>query len=213
MKTKSTLFQGIAQIIEDLKPQEISEERKAFLKPLTDFIQAKVFKGEEIRLIFICTHNSRRSLLAQIWAQALAHHFGILNVFCYSAGTKATTLFHAVKRTLLESHFQFENLAGGPNPVHAILYSPNEDPVFGFSKTLKHDYNPKEGFASIMNCSEADGNCLIVAGAEARFPIPYEDPKAFDGTEQQAEKYRERSLQIATELCYVFAQIKPKNEA
>jgi arsenate reductase len=48
----------------------------------------------------------------------------------------------------------------------------------------------------------------FIAGAEKRIPITYEDPKAFDNTPQQAEKYQERSLQIATEMLYVFSQIK-----
>jgi arsenate reductase len=46
----------------------------------------------------------------------------------------------------------------------------------------------------------------FIAGAEKRIPITYEDP--FDNTPQQAEKYQERSLQIATEMLYVFSQIK-----
>ncbi len=45
---------------------------------------------------------------------------------------------------------------------------------------------------------------LFIAGAEKRIPITFEDPKAFDNTPQQAEKYEERSLQIATEMFYVF---------
>lgn len=59
-----------------------------------------------------------------------------------------------------------------------------------------------------MTCSEADGGCPFIAGAERRIALTYEDPKAFDNTPQQAEKYWERSVQIATELYYVFAQIK-----
>jgi arsenate reductase len=48
----------------------------------------------------------------------------------------------------------------------------------------------------------------MVFGAEARFPIKYDDPKAFDGTEVMNEKYTERSLQIASEMQYVFSKIK-----
>ena len=61
-----------------------------------------------------------------------------------------------------------------------------------------------------MTCSHADGNCPFIAGAEKRIPITYEDPKLFDNTEQQAAKYEERSLQIATEMLYIFSQIKNK---
>ncbi|MGB5403206.1 MAG: protein-tyrosine-phosphatase, partial [Robiginitalea sp.] len=44
-------------------------------------------------------------------------------------------------------------------------------------------------------------------GADLRVPMTFEDPKVFDNTPQQMEKYRERSLQIATELHYVFSNI------
>jgi len=38
-------------------------------------------------------------------------------------------------------------------------------------------------------------------------PIRYEDPKAFDGTELMNEKYAERSLEIASEIFYVFSNV------
>ena len=59
-----------------------------------------------------------------------------------------------------------------------------------------------------MTCSNADVGCPFIQGAEKRIPITFEDPKAFDNTPLQKEKYHERSIQIATELCYVFSQIK-----
>ena len=59
-----------------------------------------------------------------------------------------------------------------------------------------------------MTCNNADEGCPMVFGVEARFPIKYDDPKAFDGTELMNEKYAERSLQIASEMYFVFSQIK-----
>ena len=58
-----------------------------------------------------------------------------------------------------------------------------------------------------MTCNNADEGCPMVFGAEARFPIKYDDPKEFDNSSQQTEKYAERSLQIASEMFYVFSQI------
>ncbi|PKQ61831.1 protein-tyrosine-phosphatase [Labilibaculum filiforme] len=202
------LFTEIDQTIKGLNPESISAERKAVLQALSDFIQSKVTNGEEIRLNFICTHNSRRSHLTQIWAQAMAHHFGIKNVFCYSGGTEGTALFPMVAKTLQESGFQIETIAESNNPIYSIKYADNEHPIIGFSKSLNDNFNPKSGFAAIMTCSQADGACPFIAGAEKRIPITFEDPKAFDNTPQQAEKYKERSLQIASELLFVFSQIK-----
>jgi arsenate reductase len=202
-----TLFLEIENLIKRLEPEIISDERKAILEPLTDFIQSKVSSQQEIRINFICTHNSRRSHLSQVWAQTMAHYFNIKNVFCYSGGTEATALFPMAKETLKNTGFQIKTLSEGENPVYSIKYAENEHPIIGFSKKLEDDFNPKSEFAAIMTCSQADGACPFISGAEKRIPITFEDPKAFDATPQQAEKYTERSLQIATELYYVFSQI------
>ncbi|WP_179019334.1 arsenate-mycothiol transferase ArsC [Winogradskyella forsetii] len=205
--TQSTVFSEIEFIIKALNPETISEDRKEVLKPLTEFIQSKVAIDAEIRLNFICTHNSRRSHLSQVWAQTLAHYFHIKNVFCYSGGTEETALFPMAAETLQHSGFEIKTLSEGKNPVYSIKYAENEHPVIGFSKKLNDDFNPKSGFAAIMTCDSANEACPFVLGAEKRIPITFEDPKAFDNTPQQSEKYRERSLQIATELFYVFSQI------
>lgn len=55
-----------------------------------------------------------------------------------------------------------------------------------------------------MTCNNADEGCPIVFGAEARFPVKYDDPKASDNTPEQTQVYVERSLQIAAEMFYVF---------
>lgn len=201
------LFQNIEQIISQLKVESISKERKAVLQPLIDFVQSKVNDNKDIRINFICTHNSRRSHLSQVWAQTLAFHFNIKNVYCYSGGTEATALFPMVIDTLRNSGFNIETISEGRNPIYSIKYADNEHPIMGFSKKFNDDFNPNSEFAAVMTCSQADHGCPFVAGAEKRIPITFEDPKAFDGTPQQAEKYQERSLQIATELFYVFSNI------
>ena len=206
--TKTNVFPVIENVITTLNFESISEERKIILQPLVEYIQSKVNSQQEIRLNLICTHNSRRSHLSQVWAQAAAAHYNIKNVFCYSGGTEATAMFPMVAKTLAKQGFQIKTIAEGNNPIYAIKYSQNDHPVVGFSKTFDDAFNPQSDFAAIMTCSSADQGCPFIAGAEKRFPITFEDPKAFDNTPQQAQKYEERSLQIATELFYVFSQIK-----
>jgi len=202
------MFENLSKTIQSIAEISVSEERKVVLKPLADYIQNKVNANEEIRLNFICTHNSRRSHLSQIWAQTMAFHFGIKNIFCYSGGTEATALFPKVAETLTHQGFQIEKVSQEQNPVYAVKFDDNQHPIIGFSKTYFNDFNPKSNFAAIMTCSNADEGCPMVFGAEARFSIKYDDPKAFDGTEVMNEKYAERSLQIASELYFVFSQIK-----
>lgn len=208
MTTGSDLFSPIEKYIEALNPKGISDVRKALLNPLADFIKLKVSAGKPVLLNFICTHNSRRSHLSQVWAQTMAAYFDIENVFCYSGGTEATALFPLVSETLKNTGFKIEILSEGTNPVYSIKYSANAHPVIGFSKKLDAPFNPSSGFCAVMTCSQADGGCPFIAGAEARIPVTFEDPKAFDNTSQQLEKYSERSLQIATEMFYVFSLIK-----
>jgi arsenate reductase len=206
--SKTQIFPAIEKEILSLHPETITPERRLVLQPLIDFIQEKVSNATEVRLNFICTHNSRRSHLSQVWAQAAAAYFNIDSVFCYSGGTEATALFPMAAATLQRSGFTITKLSEGNNPVYAIKYTDNEHPIIGFSKTYDNSFNPQAQFAAILTCSQADGGCPFIAGAEKRIPITFEDPKAFDNSPEQAEKYHERSLQIATELFYVFSQIK-----
>ena len=208
MPVKTKIFDQIDQAISILSTDNISEERKEILQPLADYIQSKTDAQEPIRINFICTHNSRRSHLSQVWAQTMAFYFNIKNVQCYSGGTESTALFPMVAETLKNTGFQIETISEGKNPIYSIKYAENEPAVIGFSKKLDDAFNPKSEFAAVMTCSQADGGCPFIAGAEKRIPITFEDPKAFDNTPQQAEKYQERSFQIATELMYIFAQIK-----
>jgi arsenate reductase len=201
------MFTNLSKTIEFISQISISEERKEVLQPLIDYVQNKVNSKEEIRLNFICTHNSRRSHLGQIWAQTMAFQFGIRNVFCYSGGTEATAIFQKVEETLANQGFEIKQLSESQNPVYAIKFTENEPPIIGFSKTYFDAFNPKSNFGAIMTCNNADEGCPMVFGAETRFPIKYDDPKEFDGTDLMNEKYLERSLEIASEMYYVFSKI------
>jgi len=207
-QTKNNLYADIKSTVDTLDFTSISPERSVILQPLIDFIQSKVTAEQDIRLNFICTHNSRRSHLSQIWAQTAAAYYNIKNVFSYSGGTEATALFPMVAQTLTNTGFQIKTLSEGNNPVYSVKYNENDHPLICFSKTYDDAFNPQSEFAAILTCSSADSGCPFISGTEKRIPITFEDPKAFDNTPQQAEKYQERSIQIATEIFYVFSQIK-----
>lgn len=205
---RTKLFSELGNTVSNFTFDAITADRKRLLQPLIDYVQKKHSSQKEIRLNLICTHNSRRSHLSQVWAQTAAIYYGIMDVFCYSGGTETTALFPIVAETLRQSGFKIKVIAEGINPIYAIKYSDNEHPVIGFSKTYDNEFNPSSEFAAILTCSQADGSCPFISGAEIRIPITFDDPKEFDNTVQQAEKYQERSLQIATEMFYIFSQIK-----
>jgi arsenate reductase len=198
----------ILEKIADFSAQAIPAERLAILKPVADYIQQKKDTGALIRLNFICTHNSRRSHLSQIWAQTMAYHFGVQNVFCYSGGTEATAMYPKVAETLQNQGFQIQQLAATENPVYAVKFAQNEAAIICFSKTYQNEFNPASQYGAILTCNNADEGCPVVFGAEARFPVKYNDPKAFDNTDLQTAKYAERSLEIAQEMWWVFGQIQ-----
>ena len=201
------MYSVLKKSIEQLQLQNISEERKTVLQPLIDFVQQKVNDKQEININFICTHNSRRSHLSQVWAQVASAHFNIPNVHCYSGGTEETALFPKVAETLTNQGFSIFKIADSNNPVYAIKYNDNALPVIGFSKKYDSPFNPISSFVAIMTCSQADGGCPFIAGAEKRIPITFEDPKISDNIPEQSQVYAERSLQIATEMFYVFSKI------
>ncbi len=199
--------QILTTIFSKFENTQISLERKDVLQPLITYIREKQSTNEIIRLNFICTHNSRRSHLAQIWAQTAAHYFGIENINCYSGGTEATALFPVVAKTLTNQGFDVYQLSESTNPVYGIKFDQNEQAIICFSKSYDHPFNPKYQYAAIITCNAADEACPLVIGAEARIPVKYEDPKLFDGKPEMDTKYTERSLQIGQEMWYVFSQI------
>ncbi|WP_346985025.1 protein-tyrosine-phosphatase [Chryseobacterium sp. POE27] len=202
------MYPKLSETIELLRNQEIGEERKAILAPLIDFIQKRLEEQKEVILNFICTHNSRRSHLSQVWAQVASFHYDVPNVTCYSGGTEETAMFPKVAETLQEQGLFISKISDTENPVYAIKYNEDKHPIIGFSKRYDSSFNPTRGFAAIMTCSQADGGCPFIARADKRIPITFEDPKISDGTSEQTKVYKERSLQIGAEMFYVFSQIK-----
>lgn len=185
----------------------ISNERKVLLNQFAEFISNKLKEEKEINLTFICTHNSRRSHISQIWAQAAAEYYGIPNIKCYSGGTEATAFNPRAVKALTKAGFQVEKKNDTDNPVYLVYYSDDKEPVECFSKVYSDEFNPQKDFAAIMTCSDADENCPVVFGAEARYPIRYDDPKEFDGTALEEAKYDERVEQIGREMLFLFSKV------
>ena len=188
--------------IEKMRARPVADERKKALQPLIGYLKNKVDQGQGIKLNFICTHNSRRSQFAQIWAQTAADFFGI-PATCSSGGVEVTAFNERAVAAILRSGFKVVD-PGGPNPVYSVFHSGDGAPIQAFSKLFDDPVNRKGPFAAIMTCSDADEHCPYIPGAEIRIPLHYEDPKAFDGTPEETAGYDERSIQIGAEMFYVF---------
>ena len=186
----------------------IPAERKAALKPLADYLREKQSANMPVKLTFICTHNSRRSHLGQVWAQIAALHYGIAPVECFSGGTETTACNPRTVAALERAGMEVQTITESDNPIYLFRYADGVNPLVAFSKIYHQAPNPGKGFAAIMTCSQAEENCPLVLGAEKRFPIMYEDPKASDGAPDETEVYDARCRQIAAEMLYVFYLVK-----
>lgn len=178
--------------------------RKNLLEEVASFVSAARSNGGTAELVFICTHNSRRSQMGQLWAAAAAAYFGIDQVRTYSGGTEVTTFNSRAVTALERAGFAVLN-PGGENPRYRFSFGEAGGDTVCFSKAYDDPFNPKEGFVAIMTCSDADEACPVVPGAALRVTIRYDDPKIADGTPSETAAYDERCRQIATEMLYLFS--------
>jgi arsenate reductase (thioredoxin) len=186
----------------------ISAQRKELLEKISAYIISKQKTNETIQLVYICTHNSRRSHFGQIWAKVASCYYQINKVQTFSGGTEATAFNINAINALKRIGFQIKPIHIDKNPTYHVSYSDTEAPIECFSKVYDHPKNPQTNFAAIMTCGDAEENCPFIPGVELRIGTTYNDPKQFDNTPLQDKKYDERCQQIALETMYVFSKIK-----
>lgn len=187
---------------------EISDDRKLLLEKVSSYISKKNAEKKEIQLVYVCTHNSRRSHFGQIWANVAADYYSVEHVTTFSGGTEATAFHPNAIGALQRVGFDIAVVEDGKNPVYRVGHSSDYKPSICFSKTYEDEANPSDSYAAIMTCSDAEENCPFIPGVELRIGTTYDDPKAFDNTPLQDSKYDERCRQIALETLYVFSRVK-----
>jgi arsenate reductase len=185
----------------------IPEKRKEILTKITQYIQTRKDSNQPISLVYICTHNARRSFFGQIWAQTASSYYQIPNVTCSSGGMEVTECHPNSIATLKNQGFDIQQKTENKNPIYSV--SIDRDTVIDcFSKLYDDSSNPKNDFAAIMVCSDAETNCPFIPEAALRISTTYDDPKEFDGTPMEKEGYLKRANQIALECLFIFSQVK-----
>jgi protein-tyrosine-phosphatase len=200
----------LSRLITELDQQEnqISDVRKAELIKLAHAINASVEDKGKADVVFICTHNSRRSQLSQVWLRTAAVILEIDNIHSYSGGTESTAFNHRMVAAIERAGFQVDQLDQTDNPTYSIGLSPqDQNNMRYFSKRYDDKYNPETGFIAVMVCSDADEACPLVEGAASRFSVPYLDPKAFDNTPEEATAYDEKVKEIGREILFLSKQL------
>lgn len=208
--TPKQLLPAIQTYVEDhqlAKFDGIAEERKQVLNGLVDLIAAK---NDSVKLTFICTHNSRRSHMSQLWAQAASAYYGIDNIDCFSGGTESTAFNPRAVKAMKDAGFDITSEDSIDNPIYTVNYAEGLGAISAFSKKYDDEFNPQGGYIAIMTCDHANEACPVVFGAESRVAILYVDPKEADGTPEEEARYAERCEQIGNEMFYVFSEVKQK---
>lgn len=184
----------------------IPDERRAQLEKISAYVSGAIGRGETPRLIFVCTHNSRRSHMSQLWAAAAAHRYGIV-AETFSGGTESTAFNPRAVAAVERAGLRVETSTTGRNPVYLVSLSDEDPAMVCFSKAYDSSPNPGEGFCAVMVCTDADEACPIVDGAGARVAVPFVDPKVSDGTPEEAATYDDRCAQIAREMLYAMSRV------
>lgn len=203
-----SIYPNLENYLEALRQEtdHIPPQRRQTLRRLGTYLREQLDRSGRARLTFICTHNSRRSHLAQVWLATLAAHFGYDGIETYSGGTAVTACNPRTVAALERAGFRVED-PGGDNPRYRIHFSAEAPPLVAWSKLYDDPANPTEDFAAVMTCSEADADCPFIPGAAIRIPLTYEDPKVADGTPEEAARYDERTRQIGRELLWLVEEL------
>lgn len=188
----------------------IPEERQKELVEIGHYVIEQRTGNKTCNLLFICTSNSRRSHMAQIWAQTAALYYGIDSVFTFSGGTEATRVHPNTISALKRAGFSITTSQAGDNPTWFVTLGSKLGQWGIVSKKYNAVMNPKKDFCAAMVCSEADKSCPVVEGADLRVALPYDDPKYYDNTPSQDLKYDERCRQIAREMLFTMDYVKQK---
>ena len=191
---------------------KVSAERRVVLDEIANNIAAQLESGKEAQLTFICTHNSRRSHMSQVWAQTAAYYFGLEKVHAFSGGTEPTACNCRTVAAMRRVGFDIEDATTGENPLYLVRYATDRPPIRAYSKLYNADGNPKRDFIALMTCSVADKSCPVVQGAISRYAIHYADPRLCDDTPTETAAYNERCREIAREMFYIMSEVRRQRD-
>ena len=127
----------------------------------------------------------------------------------YSGGTEATAFNPRSVRALSTHGFVItDTQERTENPIYATKLGESLATIRSFSKKFGHESNPKENFAAVMVCSDADTKCPFVPGAQTRVALPYVDPKTSDNTPQESNTYLAKSEEIGREMLWMMSLVQ-----
>src|SRR6266850_5467698 len=205
-----TLRPYVKEVVNELGM--VSAERRVVLDEIASNLVAQIEAGRAAQMTFICTHNSRRSHMSQVWAQTAAYYYSLDKVHAFSGGTQATACNCRTVAAMRRVGFAIEDVTTGDNPLYFVRYADDRPPIRAYSKLYNADANPRRDFIALMTCSVADKTCPVVEGAVSRYAIHYADPRLCDDTPAETEAYNERCREIAREMFYIMSEVRTQRE-
>ena len=186
----------------------ISTPRIHLLKAWAEEMAHEYNQVQKLNLLFICTHNSRRSQFAQAWGTAAAAYFGFKNIHSFSGGTEVTACHENTVKGLKSAGFKHPPVGREENTHYRFTATEPETEFVLYSKLYDDPANPQNRFFALMTCSSADQNCPFIPASIARIPLNYEDPKISDGQANEGQVYALRCAEIAREILFSFKLLK-----
>jgi arsenate reductase len=131
---------------------------------------------EKVKVLFLCTGNSARSIMAEAFLRRFAgDRFEV-----FSAGLEPQGINPLTQKVMKEIGFDL----GGQSSKDVAQFLGRE--YFGYVITV---------------CAQAESRCPIFPGASIRLHWPFDDPAAFQGTEdEKLNKFREIRDQIRARI-------------
>jgi protein-tyrosine-phosphatase len=145
----------------------------------------------QLTLVFGCTHNSRRSILSEVWAHvALAGVHPRLRAL--SAGSDPQGVAPGTLGALARAGFTIS-----ADEQRGWVATAGDLRLALRSKRFADLELSDVGFGLVVNCSVLDESCPTVPGSFFRTPLIFDDPRAADGTLSADAAYDRCCAEIA----------------
>jgi protein-tyrosine-phosphatase len=140
--------------------------------------------AEPVRILFLCTHNSARSQMAE----AIARKIGGDSVEAYSAGTIVSELHPLTVRLLGEWDVDMSG---------------------HYSKTLDRFLGEEFDYI-ITTCDRANESCPVFPGDPKRIHWSFPDPKLIEDPVERLEVFRTVRAELCTRIRYLLNLPHPR---
>ena len=170
-----------------------NQKRKKRLDNIASVINENLNKTRSI--VFLCTHNSRRSQICEVWGKVFAEIYR-KKININSAGAFKTVVHSQVYESIVKCGLVVDN-------KKEIFFDKKKFKLN--SKTI--DSLTMKNFIAVMTCSNAEKSCPNDPRSIRNIKMFFNDPRIYDETDKMSREYLNTTIYIAEELNYIFKNI------